>query len=78
MPVAASPTKNGVMKVISKEDRNYYTAEDVEGLLGVAQSKAYKVIRSLREELVASGQLLEEYPKGRVPKKYFNARCGID
>lgn len=77
-PIQIPVGRNGVLKVITKEERNYYTAEDVMKLLGVKQTKAYDIIRSLRTELIASGRLIEEYPAGRVPKKYFNSRCGID
>lgn len=77
-PIQISGGRNGVLKVITKEERNYYTAEDVMKLLGVKQTKAYDIIRSLRMELIASGRLIEEYPAGRIPKKYFNSRCGID
>lgn len=70
--------RNGVLEVISKEKRNYYTVEDTMQLLGVKKSKAYSIMRKLREELIASGNLIEEYPVGRVPKRYFNMRCGID
>lgn len=77
-PIQIPGGRNGVLKVITKEERNYYTAEDVMKLLGVKQTKAYDIIRSLRTELIASGRLIEEYPAGRVPKKYFNSRCGID
>lgn len=70
--------RNGVLKILTKEDRPYYTVEDVMLLLGVKQSKAYRIIRSLRLELIASGRLIDEYPAGRVPKRYFDARCGID
>lgn len=69
--------RNGVLKVISKDERNYYMVEDVMELLGVKASKAYSIIRKLREELITSGNLLEEYPVGRIPKRYFNSRCGI-
>lgn len=77
-PIQIPVGRNGVLKVITKEERNYYTAEDVMKLLGVKQTKAYDIIRSLRMELIASGRLIEEYPAGRIPKKYFNSRCGID
>lgn len=77
-PIQIPVGRNGVLKVITKEERNYYTAEDVMKLLGVKQTKAYDIIRSLRTEMIASGRLIEEYPAGRVPKKYFNSRCGID
>lgn len=72
------PGRNGVLRVLAKADRNYYTVEDVMELLGVKQSKAYTIMRSLRKELIASGQLIEDYPAGRVPKRYFDSRCGID
>lgn len=75
-PIA--PGRNGVIRVLTKENRNYYTVEDVMNLLGVKQSKAYDIMRSLRKELIASGRLIEEYPSGRVPKRYFDSRCGID
>lgn len=77
-PIQIPVGRNGVLKVITKEERNYYTVDDVMNLLGVKQSKAYDIIRRLRTELIASGRLIEEYPAGRVPKKYFNSRCGID
>ena len=73
-PIA--PGRNGVIRVLTKENRNYYTVEDVMNLLGVKQSKAYDIMRSLRKELIASGRLIEEYPAG--PKRYFDSRCGID
>lgn len=78
MQTASVEGRNGVLQVITKEDRNYYTVDDVMELLGVKQSKAYNIMRSLRTELIASGRLIEEYPCGRIPKKYFNARCGLD
>lgn len=76
----ASPVsnRNGVIAVLTKAERKYYTVEDVMELLGVKQSKAYQIIRSLRDELISSGKLLEEYPVGRIPKKYFDTRCGTD
>ena len=70
--------RNGVIQVIPTDSRNYYTVEDVMRLLGVKQAKAYELIRALRRELIAKGYLIEEYPVGRVPKKYFDSRCGIE
>ena len=77
-PIQVPAVRNGVLKIITKEDRNYYTVEDVMQLLGVKQAKAYNLIRALRKELIAQGYLIEEYPVGRIPKKYFNSRCGIE
>lgn len=78
---AAAPLvegRNGILAIIPKEKRNYYTVEDAMQLLGVKKSKAYSIMRKLREELIASGNLIEEYPVGRIPKGYFNSRCGIE
>lgn len=76
--VSITPGRNGVIRVLTKENRSYYTVEDVMDLLGVKQSKAYDIMRSLRKELIASGKLVKEYPAGRIPKRYFNSKCGID
>lgn len=71
--------RNGVLQVINGHgQKSYYVAADVMQLLGVKEDKAYRLIRALRKELIAEGKLIEEYPCGRIPKKYFNARCGID
>ncbi len=75
-PIASG--RNGVIQVLTPESRSYYKVEDVKQLLGVKQSKAYAIIQSLRKEMIASGYLTVEYPVGQIPKKYFNARCGID
>lgn len=72
------PGRNGVIGVLTKENRSYYTVEDVMELLGVKQSKAYDVMRGVRKELIDAGKLIKEYPAGRVPKRYFDARCGIE
>lgn len=70
--------RNGIIQVIPTECRDYYTVNDVMQLLGIKQAKAYNLIRALRKELIASGYLIEAYPVGRVPKKYFNSRCGMN
>ena len=72
------PGRNGVIKALTKESRNYYTVEEVMVLLGVKESKAYDIMRGLRKEMMDSGILFKGYPTGRVPKKYFNSRCGIN
>lgn len=46
----------------------YYTAQEVEEMLGVSRAKAYKVIKELNEELEAKGYLVTA---GKVPKKYL-------
>lgn len=79
--MAAQPAitegRNGVLQVINGQ-KSYYVAADVMRLLGVKEDKAYRLIRALRKELIAEGKLIEEYPCGRIPKKYFDARCGLD
>lgn len=49
----------------------YYSAKDVQEILGVGQSFAYKIIRELNLELKQKGYLTVS---GRVLKKYFNER----
>ncbi len=68
----------GVVKTLGPDDRSYYTAEEVQSLMGVSRDKAYTMIRSMRQECIDSGKLTGAYPTGRIPKKYFNAMCMID
>lgn len=69
--------KNGVIKVLSPEERSWYTAQDVQEILGVGRAKAYSVIKKLRQELIDSGTLSPIYPEGKIPKSYFNERMCI-
>ncbi len=55
----------------------YYTAAEVQNILGVSRDKSYKIVRGLREELVAKGKLTDEYPKGKIPRRYFDEKCMI-
>lgn len=50
----------------------FYNAEDVMQMLDIGQTSAYKIINSLRKELVSKGYA--EYPAGKIPKKYFHER----
>ena len=43
-------------------------------ILGVKQSKAYNIIKTLNDELKEKGFLTVA---GRVPRKYFLERCGV-
>lgn len=76
-PKLMTENRNGVLRIIRKEDRQYYVATDVMELLGVAENKAYLLIRALRKELADSGYFINEFTSGRIPKRYFNERCGI-
>lgn len=49
----------------------FYTVQDVMNILGVKQSKAYKEIRKLNNELKADGYITIA---GKVPTKKFNER----
>ncbi len=64
----------GVIKKIGVQDRPYYIADDIQQMLGVGKSKAYQMIRSVRDDLIQSGQLHPSYPNGKVPKTYFNEK----
>lgn len=64
----------GVIRKASVNDRSYYTATDVMKILGVGKDKAYKMIRTTRDELISEGKLYDDYPKGKVPKVAFNTR----
>lgn len=46
----------------------YYTASEVQELLGVSRAKAYKVVKTLNAELQKQGYIVVA---GRIPKKYF-------
>lgn len=70
--------RSGVIRVLRPENRSYYTVDDVMALLGVKETKAYDLMNKCRQELIESNQLISDYPRGRVPKRYFNQRCAID
>lgn len=46
----------------------YYSATDIQEMLGVSRSVAYKLIRRMNEELEARGFIVLP---GKVPKKFF-------
>lgn len=50
----------------------YYTVSDVQAILGCCDTLARKKIRELNDELEAKG--FQRYPRGKVPKKYFDER----
>lgn len=64
--------------VIHSSRKYYCGVEDVMEYLDCKESKAYKMIKALRKELVDAGKLTPEYPPGKVPKKYFLQRCMIE
>ena len=64
--------------VIAAAGRHYVDVIEAMKYLDCKQSKAYELIRSLRNELIESGRLTPEYPSGKVPRKYFFERCMIE
>lgn len=64
------------MEVV-KAERSYYDVNEVMDMLGCKHDKAYKIMRAIKQELIKEGKLIEDYPAGKVPKKYFDERCCI-
>lgn len=62
----------GVIRELSRKDRSYYCADDVQGLLGVSRSKAYQIIKTVRAESIRAGRLNAAYPNGKIPKAIFD------
>ena len=46
----------------------YYTAAEVQEMLGVSRGKAYQMVKDLNEELEARGFIVIA---GKIPKKFF-------
>lgn len=53
-------------------ESRFYSAQDVAELLGVSRAKAYKVVKTLNDELKAGGYIVVA---GKVPIAYFNEKC---
>ena len=68
---------NGVIEEVTSEHRNYYNTAEVMALMGCSRSKANRVCRQVKAELVDKGVLRDWYMPGRVPKAYFNEMIGI-
>ena len=47
----------------------YYTANEVGEMLGISRGHAYKIVKSLNEQLASKGFIVIA---GKVPKKYLN------
>lgn len=52
----------------------YYRVEDVSSILGVSNSKAYKIIQQLNAELKQKDKITIA---GRCPARYFDQRFSI-
>lgn len=49
----------------------FYTAKEVQDMLGVSRGKAYQVVRELNEQLYGMGFIVVA---GKIPKKFFEER----
>lgn len=49
----------------------FITVAEIQNVLGVSESKAYRIVRSLNSELKKEGFLVLQ---GRVSRQYFNER----
>lgn len=56
----------------------YYDADDVCKMLGIKRTKAYQIIRGVKEEAVKKGELSPFYPPGKIPKQLFRKSCMIE
>lgn len=55
---------------------NYYIfCKEVMEILNVKEAKAYKIIRQMNDELEKKGFIVVA---GRVPRKYFFKRVGVE
>lgn len=52
-------------------NNGFYRVDDVKEILGVSESKAYKIIQQLNKELKGKGFIIIA---GRVPIKYFKEK----
>lgn len=53
---------------------NFVTVEEAMNLLGVCQSKAYRIIQNLNKELEEKGYITV---RGKVSRKYFEERVAL-
>jgi len=56
---------------VMKEQSKFYKAADVAEILGVSETTAYRIIRSLNEELKKQGKIIVA---GKVSKRYFEEK----
>ena len=53
----------------------FLTEEEVGEIMGYSASHSYSIIRELNSELKAKGYIIRN---GRIPRKYFFERVGLD
>ncbi len=62
---------------MKEAERSYYVVDEVMELLGIERNKAYKLMKAVKDELISKGELIPDYPAGKVPKHDFDRRCRI-
>lgn len=53
------------------QDSLYFTAQEVQEMLGVSRAKAYKIVKELNDELASKGFIVTA---GKVPKKFLSEK----
>lgn len=56
---------------MAKLEKTYLKMEDVKEIVGVSESKAYKIIQALNKELKSKGYIIVA---GKVPTKFFKEK----
>ena len=73
--LASSP---GVIRIGNRHESKvgslFYNHEDIERIMGVSRTTAFKIINALRKELLGQGMPEKMAKPGRIPKEYFERR----
>lgn len=59
---------------VIKQESRFLTASDVASILGVSNSTAYRIIRSLNQELKQQGFVVVA---GKISRRYFNEKVAL-
>lgn len=65
-------------KIYKAAQEGYYRAGDVAEIMGISQSRAYKIIAAMRAELINEGKIPDYYPNGHVPATEFRKKFLLD
>lgn len=70
----ATARQNGVIKELGPDDRSWYKASEVALLLGIAESSAYRLIKTMRSDWIEEGLLPKYYNNigAKIPKDMFD------
>jgi transcriptional antiterminator len=59
---------------VIKQESRFLKAADVASILGVSETTAYRIIRSLNQELKQQGKIIVA---GKISRKYFEEKVVI-